>query len=212
MYLVDELFYINNLKCFKQTHAQDVIHFIFLIYAMFFYLVGTLYQPLFIILLSRAVSCCLHFWFSATNNRTRHGSDVLMSDHGKVRASRRLISGSHEPFSWEQRAPRTTKRIAIHHCPRPGDTCSLCRGNHFLKCVGGGALNRSCKTFRRAIRSGFCMPKRSLRSGSRIHQIGSPLKRHQGRIKTCSDNDNPLSSNIQKRNRKLSEKFYSYYE
>lgn len=180
-----------NLKCFssKRLHAQDVILFIFLIYAMYFYLVRALYQPLFIILLSRVVSCRLHFWFSATNNRTRHDSDVLMSDHGKVRASRRLISGSHEPwamshepFSWEQRAPRTTKRIAIHHCPRPGDTCSLCRGNHFLKCVGGGALNRSCKTFRRAIRSGFCMPSRSLHSGSRIRQ--EALWRHQGRTKT----------------------------
>lgn len=100
----------------KRLHAQDVMHFRFLTYAMFcFYLLGALYQPLFIILLSRVVSCNLHFWFSATNNRTRHGSDVLMSDHGKVRASRRLISGSHEPWAIFVRATRAAHYKANRH-------------------------------------------------------------------------------------------------
>ena len=108
----------------KHLHVQDVnpSYFSFMP-CFFFYLVGASCQLFFLLFCYPEVSCCLYFWFSATNNRTCHGSDVLMFDHGKVRASRRLISGNYEPWTIFVRATRI-----VHYKANRHSSLSMSRG------------------------------------------------------------------------------------
>lgn len=117
--------FLYNVKYFSSKHeAQYPLHFSI---TRRFYLDAALYNSRSLLFCYAKVSF-LHFWFSATNNRTRHSGDVLMSDHEKVRASRRLISGSpvsHEPFSWKQRALQSESPFITVHVPGIRVVCTM---------------------------------------------------------------------------------------